>query len=215
MNKSIVYKITCNITGEYYIGSTNKPLYKRKSCHKNKSNKCRSKQIIERGNYNVTIIDHIDAPYTKKEIRVLEQMHIDKNRGDPLLINTNSAYSDVKNDKDYFKNMRKKNPERYKQYDIKRANEKYYCPCGSVLKASCGPSHEKTAAHCRMLNNQDIDQFSIFIDNVNKSYKKKIYIPKMIPINSVYLKDVYIPDNHNETFKSELFCKALEKGRYF
>lgn len=46
------YKITCNITGECYIGSTTRSLEKRMCGHKSVCNKTKSKQIIERDNYN-------------------------------------------------------------------------------------------------------------------------------------------------------------------
>ena len=61
-----IYKIVCNITDECYIGSTCQPslsrrLTKHLSSYKryksSKCNKCRSYSIIERGNYNIYLIE--------------------------------------------------------------------------------------------------------------------------------------------------------------
>jgi hypothetical protein len=52
MRNGIVYKISCNFTGEIYIGSTFQPIRNRIAGHKNKSNTCTSKKIIDRGNYS-------------------------------------------------------------------------------------------------------------------------------------------------------------------
>ena len=44
-----------------FIGSTKHPLHKRLSQHKSPHNRCCSKVIIESGNYNIEVIDEVDA----------------------------------------------------------------------------------------------------------------------------------------------------------
>ena len=57
-NNSIIYKLHCNITGEDYYGSTKdykQRIYSHK-CFKNQR-QCKSKQIIERGDYTFSIVE--------------------------------------------------------------------------------------------------------------------------------------------------------------
>ena len=52
-----IYQIVCNITGETYIGSTAVSLEERLRIHKKSTNPCRSKQIIERGDYYIELLE--------------------------------------------------------------------------------------------------------------------------------------------------------------
>ena len=71
-----IYKIVCNITGEVYIGSTTQPLSKRLSLHKIKKNLCSSKQIIDRGNYAIVLIEAFPC-VNKSELFQRERYHYD------------------------------------------------------------------------------------------------------------------------------------------
>ena len=71
-----VYKIVCNITGEVYIGSTTQPLSKRLSLHKKKGNTCSSKQIIDRGDYVIVLIEAFPCE-NKSELFKRERYHFD------------------------------------------------------------------------------------------------------------------------------------------
>jgi len=71
-----IYKIVCNITGECYIGSSTQPLAKRLYLHKNKKNKCRSKQIIDRGDYVIVLIEAFPCA-NKSELFQRERYHFD------------------------------------------------------------------------------------------------------------------------------------------
>jgi len=71
-----VYKIVCNITGEVYIGSTTQPLSKRLSHHKTKKNSCNSKQIIDRGDYAIVLIEAFPCT-NKSELFQRERYHYD------------------------------------------------------------------------------------------------------------------------------------------
>ena len=52
-----IYQIVCYETGEIYIGSTVQDLERRLLCHQAPSNKCNSKQIINRGNYYIELLE--------------------------------------------------------------------------------------------------------------------------------------------------------------
>tara|TARA_R110002096_G_scaffold27366_2_gene83882 strand:+ start:2636 stop:3052 length:417 start_codon:yes stop_codon:yes gene_type:complete len=74
INTMSVYRLTCNITNEQYIGST-KNITQRQSTHKKLN--CSSKQIILRGDYNFKILEtNIDI----SELRNREQYHIDNTK---------------------------------------------------------------------------------------------------------------------------------------
>ena len=51
-----IYEIVCNITGERYIGSTTKKLSRRLTNHKEKTNLCKSRQIIEKGDFYINLL---------------------------------------------------------------------------------------------------------------------------------------------------------------
>lgn len=67
--KSKIYRIVCNITGENYIGATTESLSRRLTGHvasaKRDGSHCRSKQIIDRGNYQILLLE--DYPCERKE----------------------------------------------------------------------------------------------------------------------------------------------------
>ena len=52
-----IYQVVCNITGETYVGSTCKSLKDRLAEHKI-CNDCCSKQIIQRGNYYIDLLEN-------------------------------------------------------------------------------------------------------------------------------------------------------------
>ena len=72
-----VYKIVCNITGEVYIGSCITTLAKRFYHHKHKSNKCSSKQITDRGDCVIVLIEAYPCD-NKSELFQRERYHYDR-----------------------------------------------------------------------------------------------------------------------------------------
>ena len=52
-----IYQLVCNETGEVYIGSTVQDLESRLSTHKATANSCYSKQIINRNNYYIELLE--------------------------------------------------------------------------------------------------------------------------------------------------------------
>ena len=71
-----IYKIVCNITGEVYIGSSTQPLAKRLYLHKKKKNGCSSKQIIDRGDYVIVLIEAFPCA-NRSELFQRERYHFD------------------------------------------------------------------------------------------------------------------------------------------
>ena len=68
LTKGIIYKITCNLTGKCYYGSTIQTLAKRASVHKMETNLSTSKEIIKNGNW---IIEMIEEVIFKNKIELL------------------------------------------------------------------------------------------------------------------------------------------------
>ena len=82
--KGIIYKITCNETGEVYIGSTRRQLSLRMTEHKSDfkrytlGNKdfMTSFRIIERGNYSYSLIETVECENTK-QLEARERYYIE------------------------------------------------------------------------------------------------------------------------------------------
>jgi hypothetical protein len=107
--KGIIYDIKCNETNEIYIGSTIKSLKERIRQHIN-HRVCVSKQIIERNNYSVNILEEIEF-IDIKELRIKEQFYINS----VVCINKRTAYI---LDEDEEKRIIK-----YKEYQKKYRNK--------------------------------------------------------------------------------------------
>jgi len=72
-----VYQILCLETGERYIGSCVTTLTQRLHGHMQKNNRCSSRKIVERGNYNMLLLE--DFPCSnKKELTTRERFYFDK-----------------------------------------------------------------------------------------------------------------------------------------
>ncbi len=115
--KGIVYEIKCNQTNEIYIGSTSKNLKVRMRLHV-LSKGCVSKQIIERNNYSVNVLEEIEF-MDIKELRMKEQIYINN----VVCINKRTAYmfdEDAEKRKEkkkkYQKEYRNKHKDDQKEY---------------------------------------------------------------------------------------------------
>ena len=76
-NQGKIYKIVCNITNEIYIGSTIQDLNNRLASHKIRKS-CMSKQIIERGDYEIILIKNYPCN-SKYELEEEEAKYIREN----------------------------------------------------------------------------------------------------------------------------------------
>jgi hypothetical protein len=106
-----IYKIVCNITGETYIGSTcQKSLSLRLSSHKSIDNKTYSRQIIERDNFSIVLLE--DYPcQTRDQLRARERHWIDST----VCINKNKPLTDAERDQ-YGKKWRDSHPDYMKEW---------------------------------------------------------------------------------------------------
>jgi hypothetical protein len=81
-SKSKIYRIVCNETGETYYGSTTQTLARRLSCHKsdakNRLHPCYSKQIIERGNYDIVLCEECPCE-NKEQLHAIERKWVEEN----------------------------------------------------------------------------------------------------------------------------------------
>jgi hypothetical protein len=115
----IIYKITCNKTGENYYGSTTTTLEKRKYFHKKYNKTCISKQIIDRGDWDIIELEKIEFN-DKKELLKRETYYI-KNFNCINIIRSYITEKERKQHKiNYHKSEFHKNYQ--KQYYIKNKN---------------------------------------------------------------------------------------------
>ena len=74
---SKIYKLVCNNTGKQYIGSSCQGrLCSRLTGHVRKSNTCRSREIIEGGNYEILLIENFPCD-SKDELHKRERYFIE------------------------------------------------------------------------------------------------------------------------------------------
>ncbi len=168
LKKGIIYCIICKITGEKYYGSTFRSLEERIRGHKKISNKCISKQIIERGNYDVEIVLECYVEH-KRELEKLESNFIRNNE----CINQKDAYQSEEELKEYGRNFSKQwyqnNREKKKEYkkiyckinvekvriyenNYKNTQPHIECECGSKVKKHRVTEHYRTKKHQKYLN---------------------------------------------------------------
>jgi len=116
-----IYEIVCNKTNERYIGSTKRPINDRIKQHLEL--RYSSKQIIERNNFNVNILEHYPCN-NKDELRKQEQLWMNKID----CINKLRAYrteeDNIKLTKESVRQHYIKNKEHIKKTDKKRYEKK-------------------------------------------------------------------------------------------
>jgi len=69
-----IYQILCLETDERYIGSCTTTLAQRLYGHTQKNNRCSSRQIIERGNYKMSLLEECPCS-NRKELNTRERYH--------------------------------------------------------------------------------------------------------------------------------------------
>ena len=163
----LVYCIHCNETGENYIGSTTTSLRDRMYRHNEKRTDCSSKQIIDRGNYDVSILeDNIENDILK----VREQFYMDCCDN---LVNQVRAYRTEEQkieqkkitDTQFKKNNPKKvaewnrkwnenNKEKRKEYRRARMSIIITCECGSKFQSQNYTNHFKSKKHQKYLTHK-------------------------------------------------------------
>mgnify|MGYP005996765703 CR=1 FL=1 len=114
---AITYCLVCNITGEKYYGSSTKTLETRLNSHISKYNTCVSRQIIERGDYDIYQLGEYE---TELEAKMKEKWYINNKE----CINKNNVLVTDEEIKQYHKQYRENNKEEIKQY-AKQYSKKY------------------------------------------------------------------------------------------
>lgn len=170
MKRGIIYKIICNITGEQYIGSTFMNLKKRIADHKAKSNKCSSKQIIDRGDWRYEKIMDCYVK-DKNELRKIEQNFIDNNP----CINKLCAFQ-TEEEKEEKNRIRCKN---YYHANKIIINQKIYCCCGSEISKKNKTRHERTKKHKDYIENLEQEYLKL-LKRVQKLEQKHLELMKKV-----------------------------------
>jgi hypothetical protein len=170
-----IYKLHCNITGEDYYGST-KNYYHRVIVHKCSTEKqlskrqCKSRQIIDRGNYTFSTIEEcpiedikIRERYYFENFPCINQVIPFKTREEILQDMRNRGKSDIA--KKYKAEYRAKHKDelcekqkaRYnnnkEEHKERRKASAYVCVCGiNVSSTSNRCQHEKSQRHQKFIN---------------------------------------------------------------
>lgn len=133
MKKGIIYKITCNITNENYIGSTFDTLKERFRKHildcKLNHKPCASRHIIKRGDYEISILEEY---YTddRIELEKREQYYMDNIQN----INVKRAYTSQEKRGELKKNIWNNWYEKNKEQQREKAKDYYYINYEEVRK---------------------------------------------------------------------------------
>ena len=135
--KALIYKLSCNVTGKVYYGSTTRTISHRISRHKTSfrlDRGCRSKEIIENWDYKTEVLEEVNL-----ENRLERESYYIKN----------------------FDCVNKKIPLRtkkefMKEYDKERNKEKYTCQCGIQYTRQHKARHEKSQKHIKYLESKTI-----------------------------------------------------------
>jgi len=155
--KGKVYEIVCRITGEKYIGSTIESLARRLVEHRCIKNKCSSRQIIERGDYYINLLEECSCE-NKEQLLKKEREWYNKIEGG--CINLRRPYINVEERKQLYidcsKNWQYNNKEKYKKYLNEKHREKITCECGIISTYGNLIRHRSSARHIRLLANKNI-----------------------------------------------------------
>ena len=131
--KGKIYKLVDNTNKNIYIGSTIQSLSKRKAQHKEIKNKCKSKLIINNGDYDIILIENYPCS-SKEELLARERYFIENieciNKIIPIITKKERKEYEIKyanENKDLIKikskEWYKNNKDKKKEYEIKYSNE--------------------------------------------------------------------------------------------
>tara|TARA_R110000868_G_scaffold8959_3_gene45392 strand:+ start:1174 stop:1605 length:432 start_codon:yes stop_codon:yes gene_type:complete len=140
----LVYRIYDLETAECYVGSTNK-INKRITFHKSPFSRASSKQIVEKNNYEVEILEE---NIEEDDILWKERDYIEKynciNMRRPIITEEERKEHDRCRKKEYYLKNKEK------------LNEKMECICGSTFVKREKARHEKRDKHKRYLQNNNL-----------------------------------------------------------
>jgi len=176
-----IYQLVCYETGEIYVGSTARDLEDRLDEHKSPSNTCYSKQIINRGNYYIELLETYPCnSQFELEVKESEYQRAIECINRRIARRTNAEWRQdnketlkayklmyYKNNKSYIsersKPYRLENAEKIAKYNkeyhqnnkkaIKACNSKVVvCECGSSCVKQQLKRHKLTKKHINLMN---------------------------------------------------------------
>ena len=152
---SKIYKITCNISGLAYYGSTTQPISKRmgerRSNFKKNRGDCNSKLVLAGGNYDYCLVEKVEC-VDKSELHRRERFYIESNE----CVNTSIP---GRTQKEYKLMHREEISEYQKEYrdenkDELKAKEsvKVTRECGCVVTIHKILRHKRTQRHINLMS---------------------------------------------------------------
>ena len=138
----IVYMLCCKTTGEAYYGSTTTDWKRRLNNHCKKDNRCVSKQIIARNNYEFIILEEVDD----EQLLIREKYYITTFP----CINKLSPLRTKEEQLQHFKQRYQDHKEEIKQ----QKSKPFECECGSVIRWSNKSFHLKSKKHLDYIQNK-------------------------------------------------------------
>lgn len=204
-----IYKIVCNITGEIYIGSTIQTLALRLATHKHYNNTCTSKQIIERGDYSIELIENYPCN-NRDELHARERYYIDT----LTCINNNKPLTDLERET-YARDYRQRRQDYYK---VKCRLWRQLHPEYMMFKCKAWREKKKAKANTKCIDivitymsgviQLPVDQASDFftahpLEAVNEKYNNTIpfYENKMFT-GKIYISDMSLDQQHENDIKN-------------
>ena len=176
-----IYQIICNITNDVYIGSTCEPtlarrLAKHNDCYKTYlkglTHFVTSYIIIERGDYNIYLIEHFPCDskdeLTKREGHVIKKMKSEfnvVNRNIPGRTKQEYQTDNANKIKEYrilyYIDNRDKIKDKNNKYYAENADKineikknKFTCVCGSVITFGVKARHERIKKHIDLIKSK-------------------------------------------------------------
>jgi hypothetical protein len=145
-----IYKILCKITNEIYIGSTKNTLEERLRLHIYDTH-CKSKQIIDRGDYDMILIK--DYPCnSKEELEEEEKKYILENDCINVKIPHRTKAEWYIDNKKKVLEQQKQYREEYREEINKKKAEKITCECGCIVRMGGMTNHRRTKKHINLMN---------------------------------------------------------------
>jgi hypothetical protein len=174
-----IYKISCNISGLQYYGSTSESIDKRLQGHQNsykryvddKTNYTSSFEIIKNDNYTIELMEECNdenrderESYYIRNFECVNKVIPDRTKKEYMKEYQKEYYENNKEyHKEYHKEYRENNKEKisekkkeYYENNKERINEirkgKYTCECGLTIRKDSKAKHEKSIKHLEFIN---------------------------------------------------------------
>lgn len=171
-----IYKISDNTSDDVYIGITKTKLSQRLATHKH-TNKCMSYKIIERGNFNVEVIEETDDKTRERYWIENTENTVNKNipcrtKEEIKLINRLKSKESYKKNRKYYREYQKEYQKNYlrKRPDYQTEYQKKYRENNENKKKAKKYREEYYKENKELLNTRrkNLYEFSKFCDGLNR-----------------------------------------------